>query len=275
MAEVERVELPSEEVVFYRDSQHAYYRGYDEKSGKCSQRIPGISTIAKALDTNADPLITWGAKLEAQGVCDLFTGASFEEFDSMLSNGGEALHRELVARKLDWRSVRNQRATEGTNVHELVFAALGRDERPSLGDLTDEERGYGQAAFRFWKEVRPKPIAVEQVVYLPEQGAAPACAGRFDLLAVVDGQVVLYDAKTSKSAYLSHHVQLVGYRLGCLASGFDPPEREYVLLLRADGSYELVEGVATVADFDIASRAYDAVKRISKAQREGRKAVAA
>jgi hypothetical protein len=271
MSDVERVDLPSGETVFYREAQHSYWSGFDEATGKCSGRLVGVTTVAKALDTNADPLITWGAKLEAQGVCELLSAASDSDREHLLSNGGDRLHAELVAAGLDWRSVRDRRASQGSNVHERIFAALGRGETPSLASLKDEERGYGQAAFRFWRDAKPDPIAVEQVVYLPEYGVA----GRFDLLARIDGEVVLVDAKTSKAAYLSHHVQLAGYRIGCEDSGFEAPERCLVLLLRPDGSYETVEGCGTIEDWEAAHTAYTATKRVGKAQRALAKAVAA
>lgn len=265
---VQRVDLPNGQTIYYRESNHSYWSGFDEKTEKCSGRITGVSTVAKALDTNADPLVTWGSKLTAQGVCELLEPMPAEHMASAIDRGGDHLYRELCDEGLDWRSMRDKRAKEGTNVHELVFAALGRGERPSLANLSDEERGYGQAAFRFWRDINPEPIAVEQVVYLGDYGVA----GRFDLLARVDGEVVLYDAKTSKAAYLSHHVQLAAYALGAAQSGFDAPDRCCVVLLRPDGSYELVDGVGEAEDFDAAHLAYVAGKRIGKAQRAAAKA---
>lgn len=260
---VEKVQLPNGQVLYYRDSNHSYWAGYDPETEKCSGRITGVSTVAKALDTNADPLVTWGSKLTAQGVCELLEPMPPEHMASAIDRGGDYLYRELCDEGLDWRSMRDKRAKEGTAVHELVFAALGKGERPSLANLSEEERGYGQAAFRFWRDVNPEPIAVEQVVYLQNYGVA----GRFDLLARVEGEVVLYDAKTSKAAYLSHHVQLAAYALGAVQSGFDGPDRTCVVLLRADGSYELVDGVGEAEDFEAAHTAYTATKRIAKAQR--------
>ena len=150
-----------------------------------------------------------------------------------------------------------------TGVQTCALPILGRGERPNLADLSDEERGYGQAAFRFWADTRPKAIAVEQVVSIPELNVA----GRFDLLAKVDGQTILYDAKTSKRDYLSHHVQLGGYAWGCEASGFEAPDRLGIVLLRPDGSYEVVWGVAGQVDFATAYSAYDVAKSLGRAQR--------
>lgn len=273
MAETpERCELPNGEVVWYRPIAHSYWGDYDEQTSKCSGRMAGVSTVAKALDNNPDPLVTWGSKLTAQGICELLSPLPADHILNLLENGGDYLHSELREAKLDWRSMRDKRADEGTAVHESIFAALGRGERPNLADLSDEERGYGQAAFRFWADTRPKPIAVEQVVSIPELNVA----GRFDLLARVDGAVVLFDAKTSKRDYLSHHVQLGGYSWGCEESGFEVPDRLGIVLLRPDGSYEVVWGVAGQVDFATAYSAYDVAKSLGRAQRaQEREAVAA
>jgi hypothetical protein len=264
MSDVERIDLPSGQTIFYRDASHSYWTGHDEKKGTCSGRIPGVSTIAKALDSNPDPLVTWGAKLTAQGVCELLAELPADHVLDVLEAGGDNLHDELREAKLDWRSLRDKRASEGTAVHEQIFAALGRGDRPNLSDLSDEERGYGQAAFRFWSDTRPKPLAVEQAVFIPDLPAA----GRFDLLAEVDGEVVLYDLKTSKRDYLAHHVQLAGYAIGCDCSGLPAPERTMIVLIRPDGSWHAVEGVCGPQDFIDAHTAYTAGKRVGKNQRD-------
>lgn len=270
MSEIpQRVELPTGTVLWFRPGAHTYWREYEEKTSKCSGRLVGISTVAKALDTNADPLITWGAKLEAQGICELLAACPPDEVEAIVDAGGDALHRDLISAGLDWRSVRDRRATEGTTIHEEVFAALGRGQRPSLAGVSSEIRGYGQAAYRFWLDHGPEPIAVEQIVH------TDGVAGRFDLLARIDGKVTLCDAKTSKAAYLSHHVQLAGYSIGAVASGFPEPERTLVVLLRPDGTYECVEGCASAIDWMAACAAYEATKRIGSASRKAaREAVA-
>ncbi len=91
-----------------------------------------------------------------------------------------------------------------------------------------------------------------------------------------NGEVVLFDAKTSKAAYLSHHVQLAGYAYGCVESGFPGPDRAMVVLLRPDGTYECVEGCAGYEDWQAACAAHAATKRIGKLSRAAAKeAVAA
>ena len=273
---VQTVELPSGQTIYYREAQHAYYLGFDEAKGKCSQRIPGFSTVGKCVDTRPDGLMGWAAKLEAQGVCELVEALpDYGDLESLIANGGDDLHRELAKAGLDWRSVRDRRAKEGTAVHEKVFAALGRGKRPSLADVTQEERAYGQAVFKAWRDFAPEPIAVEQIVYSPTFQTA----GRIDLLATVDGVVELWDAKTAAAPEngrerfinLGHHAQLAGYSYAVPESGFPVPERARLLYLMDDGSYEFEECAAGHEDFEAALATYNAAKRIGKAARAGRK----
>lgn len=274
MSGVQTVNLPSGETIYYREAQHAYYLGWDPTKGKCSGRVPGFSTVGKAIDTNPDGLMSWAAKLEAQGACELLEAAG-DSVESLLAGGGDGLHRELIRAGLDWRSIRDQRAKEGTNVHEKVFAGLGRGERVSLATVSAEERAYGQAAFKVWRDHDPAPIAVEQIVYSPSWGVA----GRFDLLATIDGVIELWDAKTAKAPAegrdrfinLGHHAQLAGYVRACHESGFPTPERARLVYLLDDGTYEIEECAAGFEDFEAALAAYNAAKRIGKAARAGRK----
>lgn len=276
MSEVQSIALPNGTTIHYREAQHAYYAEYDEAKGKCSKRIPGFSTVAKALDTNADPLITWGAKLEAQGICELLEACpGDDERLALVGQGGDQLHRELIAAELDWRSVRDRRAQQGTTIHERVFAALARGEKPSLAHVADDERGWGQAAFRFWSDHNPDPVAVEQIVHSPTWNVA----GRFDLLARINGSVILCDAKTQRKREdgreryinIGHHAQLAGYAVAAVESGFSGPDEAWLVYLLDDGSYEVEHCASGPEDFEAALAAYDANKRIGKTARAQRK----
>lgn len=273
---VQTVELPSGATVYYREAQHAYYLGYDPEKEKCSKRIPGFSTVGKCVESNPDPLMGWAAKLEAQGAVELLEAMDPEEVPAVLGNGGEGLHKLLAEEGLDWRSVRDRRGQEGTAIHEKVASALARGKTPSLAHVSPDERPFGQAMIRAWLDLDPDPIAVEQVVYSPSWGVA----GRFDLLARVDGIVTLIDAKTTKKPEegrsrfinLGHHAQLAGYAYACAESGFETPDRARLLYLLDDGTYELEDCAASHDDFEAALAVYAAAKRIKKAASDGRKA---
>lgn len=279
----ERHTLPDESVVYFDPEPHAYY-GAVNKSPKAKggysavrgSRHIGVSTPAKCLDTNPDPLMGWAAKLEAQGVCELLSAAPTSEYEALVAAGGEHLHRELRDAGLDWRSVRDRAATRGTNVHELIFLALAQDERPpSLASLSDEDRGYGQAAIKWWREHKPTPLYAEQVTLCELHGFA----GRFDLLCEIDGERVLVDAKTrDKGAVrISDHVQLAGYELANRSCGIGESARRLALILTPWGEPREFEGLASERDFLAALEAYrrgrDLGKRM-KAQENELKAAA-
>jgi hypothetical protein len=238
--------LPSGKVVCYRDSDHRYFADCyeDAKGWHGRDSLPGASTIAKCIDADPGGLMHWAWKLGQEGK--------------------------------DHRTERDERADSGTRIHELIFAALGRGgEVPSLSALNEQERGKGQAAFRFWRENAPKPIAVEQAIVDPFHGFA----GRFDLLGDLTsgeyaGARALTDAKTKDrrpdGTYfdaLANHVQIAGYRLGAEVSGFPKADIGLILYLFDDGSYELVESQADKSHFLAALNVYRAKSELGKAVR--------
>jgi hypothetical protein len=127
---VERHEMPSGAVVYYRDADHSYWKGYDGRT--VSGRIPGISTIAKAGngDTGSvDGLIGWGIKLYRQGI--------------------------------DFKVKREEAAVAGTAVHR-VLEELARDAGPIV--LRGSSR-HVDAVIDWWHTRHPKPKAAEFFVY--------------------------------------------------------------------------------------------------------------
>jgi hypothetical protein len=273
--------LPSGQTVAYRDSDHSYWpdcertgkvlvacaggcgwtgsrkpaqaKSFGKPCPRCEDeievtgdewkaagdRLAGASTIAKVLDPGTDALMVWAWRI---------------------GKSGRNLHE-----------VRDEAAERGTNVHERIFAALGRGEQvPSLAELAAHERPFGQGAFGFWRENRPKPLAVEQAVYHPMHGYA----GRFDLLADLTagpyaGRRALVDAKTKERKKdgsffdaLGNHVQIAGYRAAAQINGFPRADVGLILYLLDDGSYELVEAQAGAGDFLAALKAFQATKAL-------------
>lgn len=288
----EEVTLPNGEVVYYEDKHHAYYGEIKENpksdggySFVRASRLTGVSTIAKFLDPNADPLMHWAAKLDQVGIAELAAQAIDAGGDLTWLREQRTIGEALREAELTWTHVRDKRATEGTNVHERIFLALatGR-EAPSLAALTEEERGYGQAAMRWWRERRPEPVAAEQVTVDHSNGFA----GRFDLLATVDasdfehvpesihggGFTVLVDAKTREKGKVrkSDHVQLPGYEVANRACGIGASDVQMVLILMPDGTYREEWCVGTDADFYSALNSCHSGKHLEKRMRDASKA---
>lgn len=262
-------------VVYFEPERHRYYgEVYENKSGGYSYRqdssMVGCSTPVKALDTNVDPLLYWAAKLDQTGIAEL-AGACLDSDDSLeWLRDQRSIAASLGEAELTWRHVRDRTATRGTNIHELIFLALATDKRPpSLSNLSAEERAYGQAAMRWWRDKRPTPLFAEQVTVYPEK----RIAGRFDLLCEIDGERVLVDAKTREkgACRLSDHAQLAGYELCNVRCGIGPSDRQVALILKPDGSYDEHESVAEPEDFLAALEAYrrggDLAKRMRAAEK--------
>jgi hypothetical protein len=148
--------MPNGAVVYYRDSDHSYWKSYE--GGQVSGRVPGISTIAKAGngDTGSvDGLIGWGIKLYRQGI--------------------------------DFKAKREQAAKDGTAVHKtLELLAKGTT------IAAYDEGGHRRAVVDWWHTRHPEPRAAEFFVYGPYYGFA----GQPDLFYDWDGFPTLLDLKT-------------------------------------------------------------------------------
>lgn len=279
--------LPDGSTVYYEpDPKHAYFG--EVKPSKSAEggysfvresRLTGVSTIAKYLDANVDPLMHWAVGLDHVGIAEL---AGRDADRSWLSNP-DAIKARLREAELRWTDVRDRAADRGTNVHERIFLALATGSAPpSLSELSEDERGYGQAAFAWWRDRNPTPVLAEQATACFDKGFA----GRFDLLADFDADAfnagpassstirVLVDAKTRESGKVrkSDHVQLPGYEDANIACGIGPSDDRLVLILMADGTYREEWCVGTREDFYAALVACQTGKSIDKRMREADKA---
>lgn len=281
----ERHTTPDGSVVFYDPGPHSYFG--EVKESKTAEggysyvqhsRMTGVSTPVKALDTNSDSLIYWGVKLDQIGIADLASaqlsaGGDPEALEWLTSQ--QSIAAALREAECTWTHVRDRAAVRGTNIHERIFLALATESQPpSLAGLSDEERGYGQAAMKWWRENDPTPLFAEQVTVHAEIKVA----GRFDLLCEISGERVLVDAKTRERgvARIGDHAQLAGYEMANAACGIGASERQVALILRPDGTYAAVESVGVEADFLAALEAYRAGGSLAKRMRAAEKlAVAA
>lgn len=235
--------LPSGGHVAYNDDRHGYYRAVND--GKGVGRLLGVSTAAKALDLNPDPLISWGARLDREGVAALASDCldcdSIEQARSQLAwlASGESIGAALDDAGLSWRKRRFDAASRGTRVHLHALHALSSGEQvPSFDELPEDERGYASAVLKWWLDYQPEVIAAEQVVADLTDGVA----GRLDLLCrLKDGRVAIVDAKTGRYLAASWVAQLAGYRRLALLSGFEAAEVGVILQVAEDGSYRHVE----------------------------------
>lgn len=262
--------LPDGSVLEYWDSVGVNGEPQRRRYLLNGERIVSVSTVAKYLDPSVDGLLHWASGLTCEGVAQL---AQQEGTLDWINSGG-SIKVALREHELTWKHVRDQAARRGTDVHERIFAALSdRRTLPDLADLSDDDRGWGQSALRWWADRNPRPLLAEAMTASGEHGFA----GRFDLLAELDGELVLCDVKTRSRPIdrISDHVQLAGYRAAMEECGQPVPERSLILLLLPDGTYREVEAVAEADQWFAALAAYRAEKIVSKAMRDARKVVAA
>lgn len=289
--ERELIELPSGVKLYYRDSDHSYWR-HNEKTGKPGRRATGVTTACKALDTDPSNLMKWAAKQQLIGASKL-VDALGEDAAELLADPDRAW-AELEARAWTYNDVRDKAASEGTNVHRQAFEALANGEpMPDLTGLGEREVGLSRAVQAAWFDHAPTAEYVEQVVYSDRLGVA----GRVDFIGGIspcDDKACgchklntlftgVLDLKTGNYLGASAHAQVGGgYPLLAEESGFAEPGWAAMLKVSEDGSYEIVPAESSREDFELAVLTYRAAGRINgaagkarKARREARGAVAA
>lgn len=135
----------------------------------------------------------------------------------------------------------------GTEVHaQIEKILLGQPVGP-----TERTAPYVYAFSAFLAAERPEFRGVEQRV----ANLAYQYAGTYDFAAKLRGRVSLVDVKSGKLK-LSHRLQLALYAAGEFIGVEGDPQRYpiprfrsfYILLLKGDGTYELVEQEVTPAD---------------------------
>jgi len=259
--------LPSGVEVFYRESDHSYWRGLKKKKGEWagSGRLTGVSTVCGPFDFRPDPLLRWVERLTLEGISRGFGGQA-------VPGDPHELRQALDAAGLRWEQLRDDAAARGNNVHKQMLHALAAgDEVPDLASLPDGQRGYGQGIMQWWLDRDPEVLQAEQVVCGPEDGFA----GRLDLRCRINNgfvsETVIVDAKTGGFIPTKAHAQLAGYDLGCVQSGFGPADRLVILQVSDTGTYTEVPVQATHEDFraglEVYRRAGDLQNKIRAQQR--------
>ena len=183
-----------------------------------------------------------------------------------------------------WKDVRNEAGERGHNTHHLLLQLLTGDDA-SLAALPEDHRAHGQGAFKFVRTRKPQVIETERMVASAEH----RYAGRFDLLADIDGIRTLADAKTltrwaykrkdgeltteKYPPYDENLLQLDLYQGGLIESGYEPAERGLIVRLGPDGNFdetyvelEPERGLAILHAYRAKSAAEKTLKAARKAQ---------
>jgi hypothetical protein len=186
--------------------------------------------------------------------------ASFDDKDS------DGLHKWIARRAAESGDTDpgKEKRDLGTRVHAAAEALARGEGFPDLSTAPDSDLGYLRALMRWWEERRPDVLAYEQFVYHGDLGYA----GRYDLRAVVDGQVTLLDYKTAKYLYPKYGAQLVAYNHAAQWCGLGAADRLLILKLNPDGTWNEVPAFVTTSEFLRALGVRSAASRVRKLQQD-------
>lgn len=214
-----------------RKEWRAYYWTPADKRvlGK-RERLVSVSTILDTICPKGG-LPYW---YEARGIEGAIEAIRIGELDPKVNTPEDAVQR-VRALKLGGDRAKDDAADRGLDAHQVmeVYMVTGaiapRDQYPP------EHWGYLQAVADWIATKRPEPLAVEQLVASPKDGYA----GRSDLLALVDGKRIRYDAKSNPDCkvYDSAHVQVQLYERAAIESGEDPADECMVVVFGSDGKW--------------------------------------
>lgn len=215
--------------------------------------VPSVTTVIGILNKAALP--HWAARVTAEGSWKLVRRKGYQIPDSPWQ-----FTSDLKKYGYDHRSATQKAADRGVDVHAVWEAWNERQEIPNASAYPEDRRGYIRALAAFIMEHKPQCLEAEMVVGSAEHGFA----GRLDTVVVVqteDGPSLL-DLKTSKGVYPeSHFPQLAGYEIARRECGLVPTERQGILRVGADGSYEVRWSDADAEDFLVLLRAWRSQQR--------------
>jgi hypothetical protein len=240
------------------------------------QRLTSVTTILDGILPKPG-LPPWS---EARGIEGAIEAVRRGEIDPHDPASVERAVDTVRALRLGADRARDDAAQRGLNVHDLLRHFMETGEPPNPAEHPAEHYGYLRALTRWLLKANVEPIAVEELVANPAAGYA----GRYDLCAKADGQVILFDAKTQERAgiYEAAHLQVELYRRAALASGDGEVDGTRIVVFAADGQYREMEGRADDALVEAALEFSRRLKPVTSAcesanriEREARKAVAA
>lgn len=138
---------------------------------------------------------------------------------------------------------KNQRAEEGSNVHEAC-EKLAKGQSVNLKNFTNNSIERIQGFENFWNKKNPTIIDLEFALKSDEFNYA----GTADMLAKIpseDAEYQLIDIKTSSGIYLSHKIQLMSYMQALEENGILTSEQTSLHILhlkhRTKKGYHLKE----------------------------------
>ena len=289
---VTEITLPSQIGVYFQQGPKRLYRVRQllqpDVEATDWVEVPSMSTVAKILDKPG--LVSWAEKSGIALVQELLRNewVTEEDVKKFLADdppdprkpwwGGRHLLEIGTTKKKRTFHRKDDASDRGNSVHQALeaWAMSGSLVDPDV--YPESEQGYVLGLNRFLSESAIEPLKSEVIV----ASVLHRVAGRYDLLGKIPNPVNLVyhltpknekrkvfaasgdngdilDLKTSAGVYEDHHLQVAGYKGVMIESGYNEPERGFVLRVTQDGRYELVDLAAEWLDFWWLRGLYDAL----------------
>jgi hypothetical protein len=206
------------------DNGHCYW--YDRK------RKASVSAIRKMLDSPF--LDDWKVEVQVEG-----TALTAYRNPPLQNEPAEAYVARMVSKLKEYEHERRSKAAAevGTQVHRLIEHAV----KSQLGIPCPRPAVQDEAMFRFsgwqaWaKSVGLKPLMSEGRTY----NSRDNYCGTFDLLALLDGRLVIIDFKPTKGLYPDRILQLIAYSEAVAQYGSEVPVGYLNCVSRDGGPFTL------------------------------------
>lgn len=257
MTEREFAEYP-ELTVEFMPKAHRYALIRDEERVS----VPSVTSALKVLDKPA--LLGWSEKMGVEGALRLeregwLRDIAIEDAIGVVRGQGQGADAK-----------RDSGAERGTAIHEVLRTYCSEGIVPNVADFSPDVRGYVSATCKWLLAASPEPILTETMVGSWEH----KYAGRFDLLATINGQRVLCDLKTSASVFAEHHMQIAAYCGALEECGIGPVDCGIIVSVGEDGEYRAPECCCQSDEFIRVLEAYRALSRVRSSMRAMEKAAA-
>jgi hypothetical protein len=173
--------------------------------------LPGVTTVEKIIGTGTNALIAWSANTERAACLEaaMDVWASTPSFRDVV-HFGQAIEAHLGKARQHVKLV-SKAADIGTAAHAMIQWTLRNELGLKTGPkpvLSDASEWAFMAWEDWWRGANLKPVRCEQVIWDEKLGYA----GSIDaIMEAPDGVLEVYDWKTSKGIYDTHHVQVAAY----------------------------------------------------------------
>ncbi len=230
----------------YAITKRAHGRGHIYEID--GQRVPRVTTILDTIIAKGGAFRSWLQRDAIQRFQKLLL--EHPEGDWSTQAPGDILKWALPVRTPLDRGGEVHRALESGDLDYRHYHA--------------EVQPYIRAAARFMAEEAPEVESVETIIGSKSLSYAGTCDARGSL----GGKRAIWDYKTANRAgsepYLQYHLQLAAYELAWQEMGYEPTERQLVIMLYPDGEYAKFSSIARPHDWQEAMSWYERVVDLSQ-----------